>query len=170
MQYYRAYIHTGSNLGNRFLQLETARQALAAIPATVLKASSVYETAPWGLAEQPAFLNQVWLIETPLKPHALMDALLLIEQKMGRIRDIKMGPRIIDLDILLYDNLILQTESLQIPHPLMASRRFVLEPLCEINPDQLHPIHRQTIATLLSNCPDPLPVKKVTTQPYSALP
>ncbi|MBU6158208.1 MAG: 2-amino-4-hydroxy-6-hydroxymethyldihydropteridine diphosphokinase [Bacteroidetes bacterium] len=168
MRYHKAYIQTGSNLGNRFQQLETVLHSLVTIPATILKASSIYETAPWGLTEQPPFLNQVLQIETLLEPSALMDALLSIEQQMGRIRGEKMGPRIIDLDILLYDDLVIQTASLQIPHPLMSTRRFVLEPLCEINPDLLHPVHKQTIATLLNNCSDTLPVRKMTRQPFSA--
>jgi 2-amino-4-hydroxy-6-hydroxymethyldihydropteridine diphosphokinase len=167
MQHHQAYLQTGSNLGDRFRHLETAMQAITAIPATLLKASSVYETAPWGLTDQPAFLNQVLHVETLLDPHSLMEALLSIEKEMGRIRTEKMGPRMIDLDILFYDDLIVQTESLQIPHPLIATRRFVLEPLCEINPNLLHPIHEETVVTLLLNCPDLLPVKKIINQPLA---
>jgi 2-amino-4-hydroxy-6-hydroxymethyldihydropteridine diphosphokinase len=168
MQYRQTYIQTGSNLGDRSRQLEIAMQAITAIPATLLKASSVYETAPWGLTDQPAFLNQVLHVETLLDPHSLMEALLSIENEMGRIRTEKMGPRMIDLDILFYDELIVETESLQLPHPLIATRRFVLEPLCEINPNLLHPIHKKTVATLLLNCTDTLPVNKIISQPFAA--
>jgi 2-amino-4-hydroxy-6-hydroxymethyldihydropteridine diphosphokinase len=168
MQYHQAYLQTGSNLGDRCRHLETAIQAITAIPATLLKASSVYETAPWGLTDQPAFLNQVLHVETLLDPHSFMEALLNIEKEMGRIRTEKMGPRIIDLDILFYDELIIQTKSLQIPHPLIATRRFVLEPLCEINPNLLHPVHEETVATLLLNCLDTLPVNKIISQPIPA--
>jgi len=125
-----------------------------------LQHSSLYETAAWGLEDQPDFLNQVLLVETAQKPRELLETLLDIEQELGRIRQQKNGPRTIDLDILLYNDDVIHEPGLQIPHPRMASRRFVLAPLAEIAGELIHPITSKTIRQMLDECTDPLPVNK----------
>ncbi|MEK7198695.1 MAG: 2-amino-4-hydroxy-6-hydroxymethyldihydropteridine diphosphokinase, partial [Bacteroidota bacterium] len=123
------------------------------------------ETAAWGRTDQPSFYNQALALETALSPEDLMLKLLEIEIAMGRKRKEKLGPRIIDLDILLIDNLILSTTLLQIPHPALPFRRFALLPLFEIAPEIIHPILHKTIAQLLADCSDELDVQKKSEYP-----
>ena len=130
-----AYLGLGSNLGDRMSKLEFALRKLAALPATRLLArSSIYETAPWGILDQPDFLNMCVKLETRLSPHALLDAGLLIELEAGRRRVARWGPRTLDIDILVYSDLALHDERLTIPHPKLAERIFVIMPLLEIEP------------------------------------
>jgi 2-amino-4-hydroxy-6-hydroxymethyldihydropteridine diphosphokinase len=116
--------------------------------ARVFEASKVYETPPWGYEDQPAFLNQVLQVETELDPPALLRHLKRIEKKLGRQATFRYGPRIIDLDILFYADLIYSTDSLQIPHPMASERAFVLVPMLEIAPDFIHPVLGKTIREL----------------------
>jgi 2-amino-4-hydroxy-6-hydroxymethyldihydropteridine diphosphokinase len=155
-----AYILTGSNEGNRYDHLKKALSFIEATGSELLNVSTIYETAAWGPIRQTAFLNQVLVISTSLNPETLMLKLLDIEQQMGRIREQKMGPRIIDIDILFYDNIVYQTDDLIIPHPLLHERRFVLFPLCQINADLFHPVLLKTVKTLLKECKDTLEVKE----------
>jgi 2-amino-4-hydroxy-6-hydroxymethyldihydropteridine diphosphokinase len=141
------FISSGSNLGDRLTALSTAA-ALLSPNVRVLKASKVYETPPWGFENQPAFLNQVLKAETKLDPPALLKVLKSIEHTMGREATFRYGPRSIDLDILFYDDLILSTDNLQIPHPMIPERAFVLVPLCEIAPDYIHPVLGKNISGL----------------------
>jgi 2-amino-4-hydroxy-6-hydroxymethyldihydropteridine diphosphokinase len=161
MPAHMAYILLGSNQGHRQWYLQQATAAIAVQCGTVIKASSLYETAAWGKTDQPAFLNQVVLVAVRLAPEQLMQTLLQIERELGRKRTEKMGPRTIDLDILFYDQLICHTPLLTLPHPLLQERRFVLTPLAELAPGKIHPVYRKTIRTLLQQCSDPLPVKKL---------
>ena len=131
-------IGLGSNLGDRLENLRRAQEALRA-HLQILKTSRVYLTEPWGYADQPAFLNQVLLAKTDLPPHALLDAVKAIELELGRKPTFRYGPRVIDIDILAYGNLVLKTPRLTIPHPRLAERAFVLVPLAEIAPDWRHP-------------------------------
>lgn len=155
-----AYLLIGGNLGNREENLEHASALVAERCGSVLQHSSVFETAAWGLAGQPDFLNQVLLLSTPLLPLNLLHKLLGIEEEMGRVRREKNGPRLIDLDILLYNDVVIDLPGLQIPHPRMAERRFVLTPLAEIAGKLIHPESGKTIDQMLAECPDPLPVNK----------
>jgi 2-amino-4-hydroxy-6-hydroxymethyldihydropteridine diphosphokinase len=144
---HNVFIGSGSNLGDRLNALCTA-SGLLAPDIRVLKASQVYETPPWGYEDQPMFLNQVLRTETELDPPALLQHLKRIEIKMGRTATFNYGPRVIDLDILFYDDLIYSADNLQIPHPLAAERAFVLIPMREIAPEFMHPALGKTISEL----------------------
>lgn len=136
----RAVIGIGTNLGNREENLKNSIDALNLLPNTkVTKVSKIYETEPWGYAEQDNFLNCCMLIETELSPHALLGACLGIEAALKRVRTIKNGPRTADLDILLYENVTENTEELKIPHPLMQERAFVLVPLNDLKVQSICP-------------------------------
>jgi 2-amino-4-hydroxy-6-hydroxymethyldihydropteridine diphosphokinase len=161
MSLHECFLLLGSNLGDRLLHLQTAREQIKEKIGLICKSSGIYETAAWGIEEQPAFLNQVLVVETSLSPELLMQTLLAIEESMGRVREKKMGTRIIDIDILFYENLIYQSETLTIPHPLLHLRRFVLIPLSEINPSKNHPQFGKNISELLNVCKDPLKVEKI---------
>jgi 2-amino-4-hydroxy-6-hydroxymethyldihydropteridine diphosphokinase len=155
-----AYIQIGTNMGDRFASLNQARQLLSGEKLTIKNSSSIYETAAWGQIPQPDFLNQIICIHTSWNPDELMQHLLATEKKMGRIRTEKKGPRVIDLDILFFDDLILSSEIVTIPHPLLQERRFILEPMVELDPDFIHPVFKKSCIELLQTCEDPLPVKK----------
>jgi 2-amino-4-hydroxy-6-hydroxymethyldihydropteridine diphosphokinase len=157
----KAYLLTGGNEGDRFLHMQEARTNIELICGHLLQVSSLYETAPWGKTDQPDFLNQVILIDTKLSPDELLHAILSIEEKGGRKRTVKNAPRTIDIDILFYNKLILEKPGLSIPHPRIADRRFVLEPLNEISPGFIHPVIGKTIHQLLLECKDELGVKKI---------
>jgi 2-amino-4-hydroxy-6-hydroxymethyldihydropteridine diphosphokinase len=147
----RVFLGVGTNLGNRLQNIKNAFEHLKKEPGLkLLKISSIYETEPVGVLEQPLFLNTACEIATDLKPHHLLKCLLLIETALGRIRDVPQGPREIDLDILFYDDLIVSDDRLVIPHPLIAERAFVLVPLNEIAPDFFHPVFKLTVSQMLS--------------------
>lgn len=143
------YLALGTNLGNRPANLTLARQELAE-SVTILKESSIYETPPWGVTDQRAFLNQVLKVHTALPPHELLLAVKDMEASMGRIPSIRFGPRLIDIDILLYDDLQLKTPDLILPHPRMFERAFVLVPLLEVAPELISPLTNKPIAEILS--------------------
>ena len=147
-----AYLLIGSNLGDKTTYLKNAGSYIQQQCGQIVKQSSFYETEPWGFTEQPSFLNQALCIQTELAPAELMHTLLQIESKMGRTRELKMGPRIIDLDILQIDQQIVDTPLLQLPHPAMHLRRFALIPMEEIAPQLMHPQFNKTIAQLLAEC------------------
>jgi 2-amino-4-hydroxy-6-hydroxymethyldihydropteridine diphosphokinase len=149
-----AYLSLGSNIGDRAANIE---QAIAALPARgvhLIGQSHLYETEPVELVEQDWFLNCVVEIDTDLQPQELMQALLAIEQSMGRERLVPKGPRLIDIDVLLFDSVVLKQPQLEIPHPRLAARRFVLVPFAEIAPVVVHPVLGKTILELLESTPD----------------
>ncbi|MCK5140074.1 MAG: 2-amino-4-hydroxy-6-hydroxymethyldihydropteridine diphosphokinase [Thermodesulfovibrionia bacterium] len=144
-----AYIGIGSNLGNREENCEKAVTRLLKKGVHVVKRSSLYETGPWGVREQPKFINMAVEVDTELKPYELLKTLKGIESELGRTKGIRWGPRVIDLDILLYNDLIMKTYDLEIPHPHINDREFVLKPLSDIAPDKIHPVFKKRIKNLL---------------------
>ena len=144
------YIALGSNLGDRAEHLRAAREQIPAPDLRVLRESSIYETAPRDIEDQPWFLNQVIECETDLFPRQLLARLKKIERAMGRKKRVPKGPREIDLDILLYGDAVVKAPELEVPHPRLSERRFVLEPLAELVPDKKHPGTRRTVREMLA--------------------
>src|SRR4026209_1623128 len=143
------YLALGSNLGNRFANLKQAVSALS--PQLDVQAKSyVYETPPWGYEDQPRFLNQVIKAKTYLEPERLIKHIKRLEVTLGREDSFQNGPRLIDIDILFYDDLILNTSSLVIPHPRLHERGFVLLPLMDIDPDLVHPVTQKSVREMVT--------------------
>jgi 2-amino-4-hydroxy-6-hydroxymethyldihydropteridine diphosphokinase len=155
------YILLGSNLGDRPSNLSFARQEISRSIGEIITASSMYKTAAWGRLEQPDFYNQVIEINSTKSPEELLSGVLEIERKRGRIRKEKWGPRILDVDILLYGDSVIKNTDLTIPHPEIANRRFTLLPLAEIAPGLIHPVTRKSVNQMLTECPDSLAVEKL---------
>jgi 2-amino-4-hydroxy-6-hydroxymethyldihydropteridine diphosphokinase len=159
-----AYLSLGSNLGDRAANLKAAIGCLSA-EGIVLTVSSFYETEPVEFTAQPWFLNCTLKFDTEKSPKELLTALLVIEQEMGRKRKQEKGPRVLDIDILLFEDCIVDTAELTIPHPSMHERRFVLEPLAEIAPEVCHPVLNRTILELRDALPSGQAIRKI---PHSA--
>lgn len=156
-----AFLLIGGNLGNRTRHLAKARSLIHQRCGNITQTSSLYETAAWGEVEQAAFLNQVLKIQTLLPAVKLLNCLLAAEQKMGRVRRQKSGPRTIDIDLLFFNDDKIEAPGLQVPHPRLHLRRFVLEPMNEIAPGLIHPVFNKTISQLLVECEDALAVQKL---------
>ena len=156
----KTYLLLGSNLGNSIAQLEKAKKQIAQKIGVIKRSSGIYQTKAWGKTDQPDFFNQVIIVETKLDAAATMHSILSIEAKMGRIRDKKNDPRIIDIDILFFNKEICQTPLLTLPHPLIQERNFVLVPLNELSPSFIHPVLKQTVHHLMLQSKDRLAVKK----------
>jgi len=144
------YLALGTNLGDRSANLRAAIKALSS-EINVIAESKIYETPPWGYENQPAFLNMAVKCETNLEPKSLLKRLKQLEVRLGREQSFHWGPRLIDIDILFYDDLILNTEPLTLPHPRLHERAFVLVPLADIAPDFIHPVLKKTIKELLAS-------------------
>jgi len=155
----KAWLLLGGNIGDRISNLEKAKIMLQEKAGKIIRSSGVYETASWGNIDQPPFLNQVIIIETIFSAEETMNAILSIENKLGRIRTQKNASRIIDIDILFFNEDIFQTKDITIPHPEMQNRNFVLFPLNEISPQFKHPILKKTVHELFLSCADTLDVK-----------
>lgn len=156
----RIYLSLGSNMNHPEKQLLQARKEVNRRVGKVLRYSSIYQTAAWGKTDQPDFLNQVLVADTLHTAQEVMQALLDIEKEMGRIRTEKNAPRVIDIDILFYNHDVISGNDLQVPHPQVPNRRFVLVPLNELSPGFHHPVSGKSIHQLLLECTDPLDVKK----------
>jgi 2-amino-4-hydroxy-6-hydroxymethyldihydropteridine diphosphokinase len=145
------YLSLGTNLGNRAANL---KQALSLLPPqmTVKAKSKVYETPPWGYTDQDQFLNQVVKVTTYLEPENLLKHIKRLEVAMGRKATFRYGPRLIDIDILFYDDEILETPSLTIPHPNLHERGFILLPMMDIAPDLVHPVRKKSIREMIGFC------------------
>ncbi|NDE09801.1 MAG: 2-amino-4-hydroxy-6-hydroxymethyldihydropteridine diphosphokinase [Chitinophagia bacterium] len=155
------YLLLGSNMGNSTELLSNAIEQIENKIGPLLLQSNLYATAAWGNTSQPDFLNQVIEVATQLDATETLKEILSIEKNMGRIRTVKNAPRIIDIDILFFNNEIINRIDLIVPHPEIQNRRFVLIPLNEIVPQMIHPVLNKTIDQLLSFCPDQLAVKKI---------
>jgi 2-amino-4-hydroxy-6-hydroxymethyldihydropteridine diphosphokinase len=162
------YLSLGSNVGDRAAQLRDA-QARVRAAGRVVAVSSFYETEPVEFTQQPWFLNCAIALETTKTAQQLMTTILGIEEEMGRRRVQKKGPRSIDIDILLFDDTIMDSKDLTIPHPAMHQRRFVLEPLAEIAPEVLHPVFQKTIRQLLNALPAGQAVRRIAESPTNAV-
>ncbi len=142
------YLALGSNMGSRLANLKAAISNLTP-QMSVKKKSSIYETPPWGFIDQAAFLNQVVKVETYLKPEALLSHLKRLEMALGRVPSFENGPRLIDIDILFFDDVVMDTPPLVIPHPRLHERAFVLVPLADLAPDLVHPVLHKSVSELL---------------------
>jgi len=149
-----AVVLLGSNLGNKSLYLEIALNKILERIGIIENLSSIYESTAWGIEDQPTFINQVVCIQTNFSAHETLNHLLDLEKEMGRIRSQKWGPRIIDLDLLYFNNEISTNESCIIPHPSIAARKFTLVPLVEVIPNFVHPICQLNQKELLALCND----------------
>lgn len=148
------YLLLGANLGDRVQTLRRATNLIGERVGRVVQQSGLYETAPWGVTNQPAYLNQVLAVETNLEPETALAQMQRIEEELGRVRHEKWGARVIDIDILYHNQLVLHTDTLTIPHPYLHQRRFTLVPLAEIAPDFVHPVLQKTTVELLAECAD----------------
>ena len=141
-------------MGNRMANLELVHSLISRNVGIVSKESNIYETEPWGVEDQENYYNQVLCVKTALEPAVLLQKCQVMEQKMGRIRGLKWEPRVIDIDILFFNELVMKEKDLEIPHPLLQERNFVLKPLCEIAREWMHPVLEKTIQELLEICTD----------------
>lgn len=154
MKHYPVFLLLGANLGEREATLLKAKMLISEQIAPILVQSHLYETAPWGVTDQPSFLNQVVKIETDWLPLDILKKTLAIEKQLGRERRLRWGARMIDIDMLYYGDFILETTDLHLPHPRLHERRFTLVPLAQVAPDFVHPLLKKTNQELLEKCTD----------------
>ena len=159
----KAYLLLGGNIGNREVYMTIAREKVSRLIGKIERSSSVYETEPWGFNDNNPFLNQVIVSLTSLEPREIMKIIRNIEESLGRVRGKKdhYTARTIDIDILFYDNIVINDHDLVIPHPRLHERRFVLQPLVEIEPELIHPVLNRTISVLNDECADKLQARRL---------
>lgn len=155
------YLLLGSNLGNSAQVLAGATKEIEVQIGSLQKSSSLYRTAAWGNEDQPDFINQIIVITSVFNAATVLNKILHIEKNLGRIRTIKNAARVIDIDILFFNNEIINTQTLTVPHPQVQNRRFVLIPLAEVAPSYQHPVFKKTAKELLLICPDNLNVQNI---------
>lgn len=153
------FLITGGNIGNREKNLQTAAGLIQSEIGKIIRSSKIYETDAWGITDQKSFYNQVHVVESNFSAKEVMENILKIEEEMGRVRTIKNAARIIDIDILFFNDDIVNEQNLTIPHPEIINRRFVLSPLNEIASDMIHPVYKKNIHELLAMCKDQLKAK-----------
>lgn len=161
MTMHTVYLLLGANLGDRAAMLQRALEAIQVDLGPVLKQSALYETAAWGITDQPAFLNQVLKVLSVFPAEEILEKTQAIENRLGRVRREKWGSRVIDIDLLYVDDIMLNSETLTVPHPFLHERRFTLVPLAEIEPEFVHPVFHKTNRQLLAECADESDVKKL---------
>ena len=154
----KVFIITGGNIGDRKKNLETAEEMIGEGIGSIIQTSKIYETDAWGINDQPSFYNQVLIVETNFSAAEVIKKILKIEEEMGRVRTIKNAARNIDIDILFFNDDIVNEQNLTIPHPQIANRRFVLMPLNEIDSTKNHPVYNKSVSQLLAECKDELKV------------
>ena len=164
MTTHTVFLLLGANLGDRAATLQRAQEAILIDLGPVLKQSALYETAAWGVTDQPAFLNQVLKVLSVFSPEEILEKTQAIETRLGRVRREKWGSRIIDIDLLYVDEAVMATEKLTLPHPFLHERRFTLVPLAEIDPEFVHPVFQKTNRRLLAECADTGEVKRWSSQ------
>lgn len=154
----KIYLLTGGNIGDRKKNVETAAALIQKEIGSIVRSSKIYETEAWGITNQTSFYNQVLLIESKFSAKEILQKILKIEEEMGRVRTVKNAARIIDIDILFFNNEVINEPNLNVPHREIVNRRFVLTPLNELAPDFVHPVLNKSIDYLLANCKDELKV------------
>jgi 2-amino-4-hydroxy-6-hydroxymethyldihydropteridine diphosphokinase len=152
----KIFLITGGNIGDRKKNLETAAGLIEKEIGSIINSSNIYETEAWGITEQAAFYNQIHIVKTEFSAKEVLDKILNIEEKMGRVRTIKNAARIIDIDVLFFNDEIINEPNLTVPHPEIINRRFVLMPLNELSPKMIHPVFQKSINELLQKCTDEL--------------
>jgi len=158
----KLFLLLGGNLGNKERIFSTARKRLGEELGALIQTSSVFETEPWGFDSDDMFWNQVLVIETSLTPEQVLECTKDIETELGRVRKAaRYSSRLIDIDLLFYDDMVLHEPGLELPHPRMIDRRFVLEPLAEVAAELVHPVFKRNIVSLLEECSDHLQVKRL---------
>jgi 2-amino-4-hydroxy-6-hydroxymethyldihydropteridine diphosphokinase len=157
----KTFLLLGSNQGERAINLAEAKSKISRELGIIITASSIYKTAAWGLENQPEFYNEVIIVKTENDAFETLSLLLNIEQKMGRVRSEKWGPRIIDIDILFFNDSVINSPTLKIPHPEIQNRMFTLKPLVEVAQNFIHPVLHKSLQQLMEECLDPLPVNKI---------
>lgn len=154
----KIFLLTGGNIGDRKKNVETAAVFIQKEIGSIVQSSKIYETEAWGITNQTSFYNQVLLIESKFSAKEILQKILKIEEEMGRVRTVKNAARIIDIDILFFNNEVIIEPNLNVPHREIVNRRFVLTPLNELAPDFVHPVLNKSIDYLLANCKDELKV------------
>ncbi|OIP80770.1 2-amino-4-hydroxy-6-hydroxymethyldihydropteridine diphosphokinase [Candidatus Peregrinibacteria bacterium CG22_combo_CG10-13_8_21_14_all_44_10] len=151
---FTVFLGLGSNMGDKLGNLTSSYDVLESLGLNILEKSAIYESEPWGWLDQSSFLNQVLKVETNLSPESLVRVCKEAEKQVGRIDSFKWGPRVLDVDVIFYENMVVNKPECSIPHHLMHERRFVLEPLNEIAASAVHPVFGKTVSELLASCED----------------